>query len=271
MALHSSPAMRLTVLGSGSCELRAERSSPAYLLETQGYSLLLDLGQGALRRLLEAGRDPAALGAVILSHHHPDHLGDLIPLLFALNYDPHMRSRASLQLVAHAGLAPVLAGLQGLFCSWLTPAPERLAVQWLEAGQELRLGPLGLRTTAAEHTPLSLAYRLELEGASLVYLGDSQASPRLAEFCQGADLLLVHCAGSDQTPKTGHASPREAGRLAAQAGAGALLLSHFYADVDPEEAVDAAGALFPGPVWAARDLMSLAIGSGHSEVLAGEA
>ena len=263
----SSPAMLLTVLGSGSCELRRERSSPAYLLEAQGFGLLLDLGQGALRRLLDSGRDPADLGGLLLSHHHPDHLGDLIPLLFALNYDPHLRQRASLSLLAHAGLEPLLAGLEGLFGSWLTPPPERLALTWLQPGQELTLGPWRLRAAAAEHTPFSLAYRLEREGASLVYLGDSQASPQLAEFCLGTDLLIAHCAGSDQAPKPGHLSPRQAGRLAAQARAGALLLSHFYVDVDPAQAVDAAGALFAGPVWAAEDLMSLAVANGHCQIL----
>lgn len=261
--------MRLTVLGSGSCELRRERSSPAYLLEANGFSLLLDLGQGALRRLLEAGRDPANLGAALLSHHHPDHLGDLIPLLFALNYDPHMRDAASLRLLAHAGLAPVLAGLQGIFGSWLTPPTQRLEPVWLEPGRELPLGPLLARVAAAPHTPFSLAYRLECAGASLVYLGDAPAGPDLAAFCQDADLLIAHCAGSDQDPKPGHLSPRQAGALAAQARTKALLLSHFYRDVDPEAAVDSAGSLFPGPVWAARDLMTLAVAPGHSQVLEG--
>lgn len=258
----SSPAPRLTVLGSGTCELRRERSSPAYLLETSDFALLMDLGQGALRRLLDLGRDPAALGGVLLSHHHPDHLGDLLPLLFALNYDPRLRQEASLSLLAHTGLAPLLAGLQGLFGTWLSPPPQRLRPVWLRDGQATDLGPWRVRAAAAEHTPHSLAFRLELEGASLVYLGDSQASPALARFCQGAGLLIAHCAGTDQAPKPGHLGPSEAGRLAAQAGVGALLLSHFYADVDPQQAVAAAGALFAGPVWAARDLLALDIPAG---------
>ena len=49
---------------------------------------------------------------------------------------------------------------------------------------------------------------------------DAPASPDLAPFCQDADLLIVHCAGSDQDPKPGHASLRQVGNLAAQAVAG---------------------------------------------------
>ncbi len=260
--------MLLTVLGSGTCELRVERSSPAYLLEAGGRGVLLDLGQGTLRRLVESGRDPADLAGVLISHPHPDHLADLVPLLFALNYDPALRRRARLVLAAHAGLAPLLAGLQGLFSPWLSPPPERLEPLWLEPGQEFDLGTWRGRAVAARHHPQSLAFRLEHAGASLVYLGDSEADPGLVELCLGADLVVAHCAGSDQAPKEGHLHPRAAGLLAREARAGALLLSHFYSDVDPLEATASAGAQFGGPVWAARDLMILEVLPGLAEPLA---
>lgn len=252
--------MRLTVLGSGSCELRRGRSSPAYLLEHQGFHLLLDLGQGALRRLLESGADPGDLGAVFLSHAHPDHLADLVPLLFALNYDPALRGQAQISLLAHEGLAPLVAGLQGLFGHWLSPSPERLTPHWLPPGARMELGPFSLRVEATPHTPHSLACRLEAQGLSLVYLGDSPASPGLAELCQGAGLVICHCAGSDQVPKPGHMHPRAAGLLGREAGAGALLLSHLYREVDPGQALEGARAFFGGPLWAARDLMVLELG-----------
>ena len=72
--------MKFTVLGSGSCELDLRRSSPAHLVEAGETALLLDLGQGAMRRLMEYGFDPADLNGVLLSHHHLDHMADLLPL-----------------------------------------------------------------------------------------------------------------------------------------------------------------------------------------------
>ncbi|MFZ5586464.1 MAG: MBL fold metallo-hydrolase [Thermodesulfobacteriota bacterium] len=245
--------MRLTVLGSGSCELRARRSSPAYLVEEGAYRLLLDLGAGAWRRLTELGRDPASVAAVALSHPHPDHLGDLVPLLFALNYDPNLNQGPGVDLLAPAGLEPILAGIQAPFGAWLRPPPERLRCWWLEPGQGLVLGPLAVTCAPAAHTPQSLAWRIAAGGASLVYLGDSAAAPWLIDFCRGADLLLAHCAGGDEAPKPGHIHPRAAGELARRAGVRALLLSHFYRDVDPEAAVSSAAAVFGGPVWAAVD------------------
>lgn len=263
--------MRLIVLGSGSCELRAERSSPAYLLEHAGFKLLMDLGAGAWRRLTELGHDPASVSGLLLSHPHPDHLGDLLPLLFALNYDPHLNQGPGLDLLAPEGMQPILTGLQAAFGSWLRPPPERLRCWWLEAGQGLVLGPLAVTCVTAAHTPHSLAWRVSGGGLSLVYLGDSVAAPWLVDFCRGADLVLAHCAGSDEAPKPGHIHPTAAGELARTAGARALLLSHFYRDVDPARAAAAAAAAFGGPVWAARDGAAYLIEEGGATPVAGEA
>ncbi|MCB2188232.1 MAG: ribonuclease Z [Deltaproteobacteria bacterium] len=251
-----------TVLGSGTCELRVEASSPAYLLEAGDTSLLLDLGQGALRRFLEEGRDPRQLTGVILSHHHLDHLSDLLPLLFALNYDPGLADRTRpLVLAAHPVVGQVLEGLHQVFGNWLDPPAGRLDTRWLEPGQITALGGLMLRTAPAQHIASSLAFRLESggDGGSLVYLGDSEAAPDLAAFAQGADLLVAHAAAPDGRPKTGHLSPVEAGELAAAAGVGGLLISHLYREMDREAARESAAAAFGGPVWVARDGLCLCL------------
>lgn len=262
--------MLLTVLGSGTCELRAQRSSPAYLVQAGETGLMLDLGQGAWRRLLEYGHDPAALSGVIISHPHLDHLADLLPLLFALKYDPRLSREARLTLLAHPGVGRVLSGLEAVFPGWLDPPPPALTRCWLEPGQAHELGGVRLTTAAAVHHAYSLAWRLEADGASLVYLGDSEASEELAAFAAGAGLLICHCAGSDEAPKEGHLFPAGCGRLAARAGAGALLLSHFYRAVDPERAVASAGEHFQGPIWAARDGLVLELGpAGAREAAAG--
>ncbi len=250
--------MLLHILGSGTCELRRERSSPAYLVEAGETVLLMDLGQGALRRLLQAGRDPAGLAGVILSHHHLDHLADLMPLLFALNYDPHLASRAQITLLGHPGLERVLEGLGRVFGSWIQPGPQRWRVRWLEPGRQTELGDIRITTARASHMETSLAFRLERGEASLVYLGDSAYAPELVELARGAGLLLAHCAAPDHAPKPGHLTPGEAGELAAAAGAGMLVLSHLYREVEPQAAVASAGRSFSGPILAARDHLELA-------------
>lgn len=254
--------MRLTVLGSGSCELRQERSSPAYLLQAGGSSLVLDLGQGAWRRLLDQGVKPATIQGVLISHHHLDHISDLLPLLFALKYDSVMKEKAHISLLAHPGLNWVLEGLGQVFGEWVQPSEENLHCEWLETGNKTEIGGITIRVGMASHMETSLAYRLEYQGLSVVYLGDSEYDPRLADFALGAELLIAHCAATDSNPKPGHIGPTQAGQLAAEAEVKALLLSHLYREVDPLRAVAAAGKQFEGRVFAAEDNLKLDIKSG---------
>lgn len=255
-------SLLLTILGSGTCELRRERSSPCYLVEAGGQTILLDLGQGAWRRLLQSERDPARVKAILISHLHPDHVADLIPLLFALNYDPHMKAHARMVLAGHPDLQGLLGGLADIWGHWVQPSPENLGTSWLSPGYPLQLGEVAVRTAAAGHTRANLAYRLECQGASLVYLGDTESTPQLVDLCQEADLVIAHCAGSDRKPKPGHLHPTAAGRLAQAAGVKSLLLSHLYRDVEAREAEAGAAAHFTGQVWLAEDLMTWQISPG---------
>ena len=257
--------MQLTVLGSGTCELRRERSSPAYLVEAGNQTIMLDLGQGAWRRLLQAERDPAHVTAVLISHLHPDHLADLLPLLFALRYDPHMKAHARLALAGHPDLQGVTQGLEAIWGHWVKPEPGNLTTHWLSPGYSLQLGPVSVQTAAAGHTRANLAYRLEHQGTVLVYLGDSESTPQLVELCRQADLIIAHCGGSDEHPKQGHLNPSAAGVLARQAEAHSLLLSHLYRDVDPQVALAGASSQFSGQVWLAEDLQSWQISLGGAQ------
>lgn len=251
--------MKLLVLGSGSCELSRQRSSPAYLVIAGRNRIMLDAGQGSLRRMIDAGYDPARLNALAISHHHPDHLADVAPLLFALNYDDRLRRLARLVILGHPKLEDIFEGLNFTFGEWLNPPAPRLSKLWLTPGRSVAIGGLRLDSFPANHMESSLAYRLTYGGHSLVYLGDSQASAELARFAYGADLLLAHCAGSEEAPKKNHMHPSMAGKLAAAARVKSLLLSHFYRDVDPKAAVSVASAFYQGPVWAAYDHMEVVI------------
>jgi len=252
--------MKLRVLGSGTSELRRERSSPAYLVEAGGKYFLLDLGQGALRRLMQAGVEPSSLSAVLISHHHLDHMSDLFALLFALRYDPVMKENARLSLVAHRAFFSALDEVAAVFGDWLRPPGQALTRIPLEPGEEADLDGVRVLTAPAAHIATSLAFRLEAGGQSLVYLGDSEYSPELARLARGADLLLSDCAGTDESPKPGHLYPAACGRLAAEAGVKTLLLSHFHRAVDPQAAISSAQNWFSGRVLAARDHLEIVVG-----------
>lgn len=249
--------MELTVLGSGTCELRASRSSPAYHVQAGPVSILMDLGQGALRGLAQAGLEPSGVDAILISHHHPDHISDIVPFLFALNYAPNMTGKTGIKLIAHPEVHKILERLQDIFGHWITPNVEALQKAAAQHGDMIDVSGVMIRAAKVTHIESSLAFRLEYKGRCLVYLGDSEYAPELALLARGADLLITHCAATDARPKIGHIGPTASGKLAAEAGVKALLLSHLYSEINPAEAVRAASKVFDGHIWAAEDGMRL--------------
>ncbi|MBP2250633.1 hypothetical protein J2754_000942 [Halarchaeum solikamskense] len=73
--------MRVTVLGTGSALPDGERAQSGLLVGDGGARVLVDCGSGVLERLARTETGPTGLDAVCLTHHHLDHVSDLLPLL----------------------------------------------------------------------------------------------------------------------------------------------------------------------------------------------
>ena len=103
------PHLRLDVLGAGPAYTdRPGATGAAYLVRAGSSSVLLDLGQGSLPRLF-AHLEPSTLGAVAISHLHPDHFIDLVPLRHYLRWEFQPARRV--RVIGPAGLAGRLDGL----------------------------------------------------------------------------------------------------------------------------------------------------------------
>ncbi len=249
--------MRLTILGSGTCEMRSAHSSPAFLLQAGSQTVMLDMGQGALRQAMLCGVNISDIDMICLTHHHLDHMADLLPLLFALRYDPNLSRQARITLLARNNFKQILDGLAGVYGPWIDPDSDTLEKIFLQPGQTYEKDGLTIKTAEAEHITTSLAYRFEFRGQSLVYPGDTAACETVLKLARGGDLLIANCAGSDDAPKAGHLFPASAGRLAADARVKGMLLSHLYSTVDRNRALEMVKCRFSGPVWLAEDFMTL--------------
>jgi ribonuclease BN (tRNA processing enzyme) len=69
--------MKLIVLGSGTGVPSLVRNAPGYFTEALGQELLLDCGSGTLLQMERVGKRYHTLDAVLMTHTHPDHIGDL--------------------------------------------------------------------------------------------------------------------------------------------------------------------------------------------------
>ena len=165
--------MRLTVLGAGPAYTDREGATGACYLVSEGDThLLLDLGQGSFPRVF-AHVPPTDLAAVVVSHLHPDHFIDLVPMRHFLRYefDPPRRMR----VFGPGALAERLDALHA------EPgfAAEALDIERLGESHR-RIGALGVDARLIAHTEESYGIRVAAEdGPGIVYSGDcGRASPR---------------------------------------------------------------------------------------------
>ncbi len=208
--------MRLTVLGCNGPYPAAEGACSGYLLESGGTRMLLDCGTGVLARLT-ALLPPEELDAVVLSHLHYDHMSDMLPLIYRCQ-------AAGKRLRVFMPMQENL--LRALLCESFDTAD-------IAAGG--CVGAIVLTTLPVRHPILAYAVRLtDMEGKSLCYTGDTNTCPGLAQFAQGADMLLADACFTDALwdEKKPHLSARLAAILAREAGAKRLTLTHLRPDID---------------------------------------
>ena len=238
--------MRLTVLGACGAWPEAGQACSGYLVEHDGFRLLVDLGYATVPRLLERVTADQ-VDAVFISHGHPDHCADLNPLLRAraLRDDPP----APLPVYALPGALDAVLALD---------RPGMLADAYVlhefTAGSRLDIGPFRAQTRLLPHSVPNAGVRLAAGDRVLAYTGDTGPSPDVVELARDADLLLAEATYVDQVPEDSRrylSSARQAGRQAADAGARHLLLTHLQPGTDPAAARAAAGDEYDGEVGVA--------------------
>jgi ribonuclease BN (tRNA processing enzyme) len=251
--------MELTVIGSGTGVPSLRRGSPCLAVKAGGRLLVLDLGAGSLRALLRHGLNFSAIDVLALTHLHPDHVGDLVPFLFATRYSLGYTRTEPFRLLAARGFARFHGLLKEAFAGWVEPPLGLMDLKELapDAPDEVHDQDVVIKSAPTNHTAGSLAYRVEAQGRSLVYSGDTDVSDSLVDLAKNADLLVLEAANPFKVQ--GHLTPAEAGRLAAQAGVRRLLLTHFYPPCDEVDVVAEAAKEFPGEVLRAEDGLRLTV------------
>jgi len=245
----------LRVLGGCGAWPAAGQACSGYLLEHDGFRLLIDPGYAVLPRLLRHV-DAAEVDAVLVSHGHPDHCADLNPLLRARSFrdDPV----SALPVFALPGALDAVLALDrpGLLADAIDLRP-------FEAGESFAIGPLAVAARALPHSVPNAGVRLTAAGRSIAYTGDAAPDPALVDLARDADVLLAEASFVDAVPGEDRptlSSARDAGRQAAEAGVGALVLTHLLPGTDRRRSAAAARAPFGGPVRVARPGLTMSVG-----------
>ena len=212
--------LTLTVLGSSGPYAPPGGACSGYLVDDGQTRLWVDAGPGTLANL-QRHVDFDAVDAVFLSHEHPDHWTDLEGFFNVCRY---VAEREGVPIYAPGGLRERTYTDTEPFFEWHEVAD----------GDSVRVGSLDLRFSQTDHGPETLAVRVDGGGRSLGFSADT--GPGWSLEALGPDLHLALCEAAIPSSDEGslqHLSARQAGRTAAAAGAGRLLLTHLWPTLDP--------------------------------------
>lgn len=168
----------------------------------------------------------------MLSHLHYDHMSDMLPLHYALQFHPRKRPLHVFAPTQPSNVRALLGG--GPIDLW----PMR----------ETTVGEMRLSFCPVRHPVETFAVAVECDGTRLVYTGDTNTDFALELFCDGADLLLADAglSADDHSEAAPHLSAALCGKLARDAQARRLLLTHFNPKYDPDVLCAEARPFFPG-------------------------
>jgi ribonuclease BN (tRNA processing enzyme) len=237
--------LKWTVIGYWGGYPGAKEASTGYLLEQDGFRLLVDCGSGVLAQL-QAFISVRDIDAVILSHYHHDHVADIGPLQFARLVESMTNGKLpELPIYGHT--------LDKDGFSRLDHEEYTKGVVY-DPNETLKIGPLSISFMETKHPVPCFAMRFETGGHSIVYTADSAYLPGFVDFAKGADLYVSECNFyADQNGKAaGHMNSIDAGTIAKEAGVGELLLTHLPHFGNHEDLVQQAQEVFPGKVDLAR-------------------
>jgi len=251
--------LQLVVLGSGTCAPTLKRSTACYYVHINGQHILLDIGFGSIRRMLEAGIDYREIDVIVITHMHLDHVGDLAPLVMALRYTPGLQRKKPLTLVGPPGIKNYLENFSALTAKWFFKQ-EGFKITVHEADREtLHFADWDLIAMPMLHSDSANGYRLESGGRILAYSGDTGMCDKVISLVDIADLAILECSAPDEKPLEGHLTPSLAGRIAERGGCRKLLLSHFYPIMENVDVVGIARKYFHGEIEAAEDFKKYTI------------
>lgn len=251
--------MRVTFLGTGAAMPSGRRAQTGLLLETENDCLLVDCGSGVLNALTRTDAGYEGVSTVLLTHHHLDHVADLLPLMKAR----WLAGKEHLEVVGPRGTKELLDGLLEVH----EYMQGRIDLRVREVGEEsFALAGFDVEVKETRHSMYCLAYRFapgdynendESDRPTFTFSADSEAFEGLANFADGSAVLAHDCSFPDEVDVSNHPTPSQLGKTLADSRAevGRVYLTHLYPHTEGrhEGMLESVGETYDGDVRFARD------------------
>lgn len=251
--------MRLTFLGTGSAMPTGERFQTGLLLEADDRDpLLVDCGSGVLHALARTDVGYEGVSTILLTHHHLDHVADLLPLMKA----KWLAGTTDLTVVGPEGTADLLDGLLDVH----DYMRDRLDLTVEEVGPgSFEVAGYDVRAVETVHSMYCLAYRFAGPDGDLTFSGDSEATDAVADLADGSAVLVHDCSFPDSVDVANHPTPSQLGATLAGRDVGTLYLTHLYPHTDDhhEEMLASLGDRYDGDAEFAHDGLVVPVSDGE--------
>lgn len=252
--------MELIVLGSGT-NVPTERACAGYLVKAD-VPIVMDMGYRTFSNLCNV-QDRSEISHILISHMHVDHYGDFPTFFQNANHESKERQRKDLNIIGPKGSKEIFTkilsfpGLNaGKFKTSLTEVADKA----------FDIGRAHVMTKEVKHVDNlhCNGYRIEYQGKSIAYSGDSRLCNDIVELCRNADVAVLDCSVPKGFPKEHHLGKNhlgvtDCGTVAKRAGVKKLILSHIYPQCKGHDLVKECKESFDGEIIVAKDLMRIKI------------
>ena len=283
--------MELTLLGTGTPSPSPQRAGPSNHLRIGGQSVLVDTGNGCLRRMMEIGEDATGLDYIFITHMHSDHTIDLAHVLITgwIRY-----RKRPFTVVGPARTGDFVERLIHAFEEDIRirrlhdrVGEDVMDVRVIETGHGDRIEGDGWRATALEvehgYVKPALGFVFEEDRSRLVISGDTAVSDAVIEAASTSDMLL-HELMQTQPHRGGpapdgrdyhevdrenltefarriansHTCPHGLAEVAARSGVPRLVATHM-SDLDEQWSREVIGANYTNALTFGEDLMRFTV------------
>jgi ribonuclease Z len=264
--------MKAILLGSGSALLDPDRGNPSQAVVVGNEVLLFDCGERTTVNLVKAGVNPLKVGYLFFTHLHWDHIVDYGYLVMTswnvgrkdtlkVFGPPGTKSMSDSTIFGtHAtDILHMKIYLEQYLPPQVTnrPQPEvPISVSDIGEGEVLKTPNFKVISRSVEHYNKwgipCLGYRVESSEGVVAISGDTSPCPQMIDLAKNADVLIHECAFLDeiiqQRGMKSHSGPSGAGKVAQEAGAKKLILTHLGPYTSCPAAVEMA-SMYYGSNW----------------------
>lgn len=250
--------MEIIILGSGTFSPSLKRTSAGLIIKIKKDPILFDSGSGIYFKLAHAGIDFHDISNIFYTHYeHPDHVHDLPFIIFAKKYDKR-ENKKNLLIGGPAGLRNFYNMFSKIY-SILEELPFKLTIKEFPK-EKFTSDNFSIKTKPMLHgNTKCIGYRIEAEGKSVVYSGDTDYCENVVSLAKNADVLITECSFPDELKAPNHLAPASAGRIAHEAEVNTLVLTHLFPECDKFNIKKQAQKIFKGKVIIAKDLMRIKV------------